>query len=79
MTYYWNGMEYESRYGSRAKVMHGKCLMTRGRLIRSDLRYNKRGRIVSRRASDRAKRDNRLERMGYTTKPGRFILFKKKE
>ena len=73
--YYFNGIEYESRYGSRAKVMHEKCLMTTGRLLKNDLRYNKRGRIVSIRASNRAIRDNRLVRYGFITKPGEFKLF----
>lgn len=36
-----------SRYGSRAKVMHGGAEMTTGGLRKHDLMYNKQGRIVS--------------------------------
>jgi hypothetical protein len=74
--YYFNGIEYESRYGSRAKVMHGTCLMTTGRLMKHDLRYNKRGKIVSIKASDRAIRENRLVKHGFVTKKGVFKLFR---
>lgn len=35
------------RVGSRAKVMHGGAEMTSGGLRKSDLTYNKSGRIVS--------------------------------
>lgn len=43
--------------GSRAEVMHGTAKKTSGGLTKSDLKYTKDGRIVSRKASDRAKRN----------------------
>ena len=58
--------------GSRAQVMNGSARKTPGGLKRSDLKYNKQGRIVSRRQSARAKRENRLVKAGYVTKKGVF-------
>jgi hypothetical protein len=46
--------------GSRAKVMHGNAKHTSGGLRKKHLKYNKRGRIVSRKASKRAKKEKRL-------------------
>lgn len=37
--------------GSRAQVMHGKAKRTSGGLAKKDLKYNKRGGIVSRKKS----------------------------
>lgn len=65
-------------YGSRAQVMHGNAKMTTGRLRKEQLRYNKKGKIVSIKASDRAKKENRLEESGFKTEKGNFELFKKK-
>ena len=39
------------KVGSRAMVMHGTAEKTKGGLTKSDLKYNKAGRIVSRRKS----------------------------
>ena len=58
--------------GSRAQVMNGSARKTPGGLKRSDLKYNKQGRIVSRRQSARAKRENRLVKSGYVTQKGVF-------
>ena len=46
--------------GSRAQVMHGNAKHTSGGLTKEDLKYNRSGRIVSRRKSSYAKRMNRL-------------------
>jgi hypothetical protein len=46
--------------GSRAQVMHGTAHHTSGGLTKGDLKYNRSGRIVSRRKSSIAKRANRL-------------------
>ena len=62
--------------GSRAEVFHGNARHTSGGLTRNDLKMNKRGEIVSVKASNRAKRENRLEKAGYKTKKGEFKLFK---
>ena len=40
---------------------------------------NKRGRIVSKKMSNRAKKEKRLEKAGYKTKKGKFTLFKAKK
>lgn len=44
------------RIGSRAKVMHGGAEMTSGGLRKSDLMYNKHGRIVSKKKHSTMKR-----------------------
>jgi len=58
--------------GSRAQVMHGNAKKTSGGLTKSQLKYNKQGRIVSRKASALAKKNNRLVKAGYVTKKGQF-------
>ena len=63
--------------GSRAKVMHGTAKRTSGGLRKKDLKYNKHGRIVSRKMSLRAKKEKRLEKAGFKTKKGIFGSFKK--
>ena len=60
------------REGSRAQVMSGTALQTPGKLRKKDLKYNKQGRIVSRKKSARAKRENRLVKSGYVTEKGVF-------
>ena len=58
--------------GSRAQVMNGSALKTPGNLRKKDLKYNKQGRIVSKKRSARAKKENRLVKSGYVTKKGVF-------
>ena len=60
------------RIGSRAQVFHGTAKQTSGGLRRSDLKKNKRGAIVSKKASARAKKENRLVKAGYVTQRGKF-------
>ena len=57
--------------GSRAEVWHGNAKKTRGGLTKKDL-FKKKGRIKSRRASQRAKRTNQLKKSGWTYKKGQF-------
>lgn len=65
--------------GSRAEVMHGTAHHTSGGLTRKDLKYNKAGRIVSRKASEAGKKAlKRLERAGYKARKGQFKLFTKR-
>ena len=64
--------------GTRAQVWHGLALHTSGGLTRSALKMNKQGRIVSKKASERAQKEKRLQKAGYTTKKGEFKLFSKK-
>jgi hypothetical protein len=65
--------------GSRAEVMHGTAHHTSGGLTRKDLKYNKAGRIVSRKASEAGKKAlKRLERAGFKARKGQFKLFTKR-
>ena len=63
--------------GSRAQVMNGTCHHTKGGLTKKQLKYNKHGRIVSKKASMKAKKANRLAKAGFVPKKGVFKLFKK--
>lgn len=64
--------------GSRAEVMHGTADHTSGGLTSGDLKYNKWGRIVSRRKSMTAKKEKRLRKAGYTARKGKFGAVKLK-
>ena len=59
-------------FGSRTQVMNGNALKTPGNLKKQDLKYNKQGRIVSKKKSARAQKDNRLVKAGYKTEKGKF-------
>ncbi len=61
--------------GTRAEVYHGNAKHTSGGLVKSDLKLNKRGEIVSVKASNVAKKNNQLEKSGFKTKKGTFKLF----
>lgn len=61
---------------SRCKVWNGTAYKTPGGLVRSQLRKNKRGSIVSSRKSAQAKRDNRLK--DFKSPKGTFVLHKKR-
>ena len=63
--------------GTRPAVMHGNALKTSGGLMKKDLKYNKQGRIVSKKKSMQAKKDNRLEKAGWHVKKGEFGSFQK--
>lgn len=63
---------HDRAVGSRAEVMHGTAHHTSGGLTSADLKYNKWGRIVSRKKSQRAKTEKRLAKAGYTAKKGKF-------
>jgi hypothetical protein len=67
----------KSAIGSRAQVMHGTADHTSGGLTKGDLKYNKAGRIVSRKKSMKAKKENRLVKLGFKTRKGKFGLIKK--
>lgn len=64
------------RIGSRAQVMHGTAHHTPGGLTRKDLKMNKWGRIVSKAKSAKAKKENRLVKMGFKTQKGKFGVVK---
>ena len=58
--------------GTRAQVMHGTADKTSGGLQKKDLKYNKGGKIVSKKKSAIAKKDKRLVKAGYKTEKGKF-------
>lgn len=68
-----------ARVGSRAQVMHGTAHHTSGGLTRKDLKMNKWGRIVSKAKSAKAKKENRLVKMGFKTQKGKFGVVKSKK
>lgn len=67
------------RVGSRAQVMHGTAHHTSGGLTKKDLKMNKWGRIVSKAKSAKAKKENRLVKMGFKTQKGKFGIVKSKK
>ena len=64
--------KYKLRIGSRAQVMHGTAKMTGGGLKKKDLKYNKHGKIVSKKVSSNARKEKRLQKAGYMTQKGQF-------
>lgn len=74
-----NGGSKIKAVGTRAEVMHGTAKHTSGGLFKKDLKYNKHGRIVSIKMSNRAKKEKRLEKSGFIPKSGVFKLFKKSD
>ncbi len=58
--------------GSRAQVMHGTAKKTSGGLTKIQLKYNKQGKIVSKKASKSAKKSNNLVKAGWVTQKGVF-------
>ena len=69
----------KQRIGSRAQVMHGTAKMTGGGLTKKQLKYNKRGKIVSKKASKAAKKSNNLVKAGYVTRKGEFGIINVKD
>ena len=67
------------KVGSRAQVMHGTAHHTTGGLTKRDLKYNKWGRIVSKKRSTMAKKTRRLEKAGYKATKGKFGVKKVKK
>lgn len=65
--------------GTKAEVFHGTAKHTSGGLTKKDLVKTKRGRIVSRRKQAAGKKAiQRLRKLGYIAKKGKFSLFTKK-
>jgi hypothetical protein len=67
------------KVGSRAQVMHNTAHHTSGGLTKRDLKYNKWGRIVSKKRSSLAKKTRRLEKAGYKATKGKFGVKKVKK
>jgi hypothetical protein len=59
--------------------MHNTAHHTTGGLTKRDLKYNKWGRIVSKKRSSLAKKTRRLEKAGYKAKKGSFGVVKTKK
>ena len=71
------GGSHVQAIGSRAQVMHGTAHHTSGGLTKKDLKMNKWGRIVSKAKSAKAKKENRLVKLGFKTEKGKFGIVKK--
>lgn len=72
-----DGKKFRELSGSRTQVMNGTSHHTSGGLIKSHLKINKWGRIVSALKSKTAKKEKRLEKAGYFAKKGEFGFIKK--
>lgn len=75
--YHIKGQKFKELVGKRAAVWHGNAYKTKGDLVKSDLIYTKRGRIVSKKKHVLAKKEKRLQQHGYFTKKGKFGFVKK--
>jgi len=75
--YHVKGKKYPFLRGARRQVWAGTAYMTEGGLTRDKLHYNKRGRIVSKKKFNTAKKEKRLQKHGYFTKKGKFGYVKK--
>ena len=75
MVYTRDSKKFVKHFGSRAEVLHGNAYETTGRLRKNQLKRNKRGGIVSKKASTTARKINRLERLGFKTHKGTFSVF----
>uniref|UniRef100_A0A6C0FAF4 Uncharacterized protein n=1 Tax=viral metagenome TaxID=1070528 RepID=A0A6C0FAF4_9ZZZZ len=69
---------YKELFGSREQVMNGTAYKTSGGLKKSELLMNGRGRIVSKKKYETAKKEKRLEKHGFFAKKGKFGYVKKK-
>ena len=71
------GKHEKKTVGSRAEVFHGNAKHTSGGLTKAQLLKNKNGRIVSKKKSISAKKEQRLKKHGYFTVKGKFGFVKK--
>lgn len=76
--YHVKGKSFSILEGSRQQVGHGTAFKTTGGLTKKDLLFTKRGRWVSKKKHQTAKKDKRLEKAGYKPKKGTFVAFQKK-
>ena len=72
-----NGKRYKELFGSRIQVWNGTAYKTLGNLCKSDLLFNKWGRIVSAKKYKTAKKEKRLQKYGYFAKKGSFGYVKR--
>jgi hypothetical protein len=72
-----NGTNYKELFGSRQQVWNKTAYKTTGSLKRSDLLFNKWGRIVSVKKHHTAKKEKNLEKHGYFATRGKFGFTRK--
>ena len=72
-----DGERYKELFGSREQVFHGNAYKTLGNLCKSDLLFNKWGRIVSAKKHRTAKKEKRLQKYGYFAEKGKFGYVKR--
>lgn len=70
------GAKFDMLVGSRAQVFHKTAYKTSGGLTSKDLVKNTQGRIVSKKKSQTAKKEKRLEKHGWTAEKGKFGAIK---
>jgi hypothetical protein len=70
--------EFQQTFGSQLQVWNGTAKKTKGGNTKKDLMKTKHGRIVSRKKHAQGlKAVQRLRRLGYVAKKGKFTLFRK--
>jgi hypothetical protein len=75
--YHISGKTYKHLSGSRVQVHHETAYQTPGGLTKSDLLLNKWGRIVSAKKHRTAKRQKRLQKLGFFATKGKFGVEKR--
>ena len=75
--YHISGKTYKYLCGSRVQVHHQTAYQTPGGLTKSDLLLNKWGRIVSAKKHRTAKRQKRLQKLGFFATKGKFGVEKR--
>ena len=75
--YHISGKTYKHLCGSRVQVHHQTAYQTQGGLTKSDLLLNKWGRIVSAKKHRTAKRQKRLQKLGFFATKGKFGVEKR--
>jgi len=75
--YHISGKTYKNLNGSRVQVHHQTAYQTPGGLTKSDLLLNKWGRIVSAKKHRTAKRQKRLQKLGFFATKGKFGVEKR--
>ena len=75
--YHISGKTYKHLNGSRVQVHHETAYQTPGGLTKSDLLLNKWGRIVSAKKHRTAKKQKRLQKLGFFATKGKFGVEKR--
>ena len=75
--YHISGKTYKNLNGSRVQVHHQTAFQTPGGLTKSDLLLNKWGRIVSAKKHRAAKKEKRLQKLGFFATKGKFGVEKR--